>query len=665
MKEFSSQLKYEFLEPEKRKPVIISTALIEAKKQKLLVILRKYKEAIAWSIEDLKGISPSIRMHKILLEDNAKTSIEHQRRLNPVMKEVARKEVLKWLNAGFIYAISYSSWVSPVHVVPKKGGFTVIRNEKNELIHTRTVAGWRVCIDYRKFNTATRKDHFPLPFIDQMLDMLVRHPHFCFLDGYSGYNKIAIAPEDREKTTFTCPFGTFSFRRMPFGLCNAPGTFQRCMMSIFSDLAEEVMEIFMDDFTVYGSSFEQCLHNLGTVLQRCKYKNLDLNWEKCHFMVIEGIVLGHMISAAGLEVDQAKFSIIRNLMPPTTVKGIRSFLGHAGFYRRFIRDFSKIARPLCRLMEKDTEFYFDESCKKAFEEIKSRLVEAPIMVKPYWNREFEIMCDASDFVMGAVLGQKDEKVFKAIYYASKTFNEAQKKYSTTEKEMLTIVFACKKFRPYILGSHDVIHTDHAAIKYLMAKKEAKPRLIRWVQLLQEFDLEIKDKKGSDNVIADHLSRVEKAIIQEEIREIAENFPDEQLFQLSVQSPWYADIVNFLACGIMPPEFSYQQRKKLRTDSRYYIWDDPLLFKREADLIIRRCVPEGEKSKILQECHASPYGGHFAGDKTTHKILQSGFYWPTIFKDCFEWVKLCDQCQRMGNISKRPEIPLQGILVVQL
>ena len=192
-------------------------------------------------------------------------------------------------------------------------------------------------------------------------------------------------------------------------------------------------------------------------------------------------------------------------MPPTIVKEIRSFLGHVGFYRRFIRYFSKSARPLCRLLEKYTKFYFDESCHKAYEKIKSRLVEAPIMPKPDWNREFEIMCDASDFAMGAILGQKDEKVFKAIYYISKTFNEAEENYSTTEKEMLAIVFACEKFRPYILGSHVLIHTDHASIKYLMAKKEAKPRLIRWVLLLQEFDVEIKDKKGSDIVIADHLS----------------------------------------------------------------------------------------------------------------------------------------------------------------
>ena len=296
-------------------------------------------------------------------------------------------------------------------------------------------------------------------------------------------------------------------------------------------------------------------------------------------MVTEGIVLGHRIAEAGLEVDQAKVSIIKTLMPPTTVKGIRSFLGHAGFYRRFIRDFSKIAKPLCRLLEKDAKLNFDESYQISFEDIKSRLVEAPIMAKPGWNKEFEIMCDGGDYAMGVVLGQKDEKVFRAIYYSIKTFNEAQENYSTTEKEMLAMVFACEKFSPYILGSHVIIHTDHTAIKYLMAKKEVKPRLIIWVLLLQEFDLEIKDKKGCDNVIADHLSRVEKTIVKEEEKEVAENFPDKQLFQLSFQLPWYADIVNFLACGVMPPEFSYQQRKKLRTDNRFYIWDNPLLFTR--------------------------------------------------------------------------------------
>ena len=233
MKELPNQLNYAFLETKRERPVIILVALTESEEYKLLDTLKKYKKAIAWSIENLKGISPSICMHKILLEDNAKTFIEHQRILNPVTKEVIRKEVLNWLNACFIYAISNSPWVSTVHVVPKKGGFTMIQNEKNELILTRTVTGWRVCIDYKKLNTTTRTDHYPLPFINQMLDRLAGHPHYCFLDGYSGYNLIAIALEDQDKTTFTCPYGTFSFRRMSFELCNAPATFQICMMSMF------------------------------------------------------------------------------------------------------------------------------------------------------------------------------------------------------------------------------------------------------------------------------------------------------------------------------------------------------------------------------------------------------------------------------------------------
>ena len=199
LKELPEHLKYAFLQPKKGKSVIVSAGLTKLEEQKLLETLKKYKEVISWFIEDLKGISPSVCMNKILLEDNARTSIEHQRRPNPVMKEVVRKEILKWLNAGFIYAISNSPWVSPVHVVPKKGGFTMIRNEKNELIPTRTVTGWRVCIDYMKLNTVSKNDHYPPHFIDQMLDKLARHSHYCFLDGHSGYNQISIALEDQEK----------------------------------------------------------------------------------------------------------------------------------------------------------------------------------------------------------------------------------------------------------------------------------------------------------------------------------------------------------------------------------------------------------------------------------------------------------------------------------
>jgi hypothetical protein len=266
LKPLPSHLRYAYLGDASTLPVIIASDITTEEEKKLLGVLREHKTAIGWTIADIRGISPTLCMHKILMEDESKPSVEGQRRLNPTLKEVVRKEVLKLLDAGIIYPISDSSWVSPVHVVPKKGGITVEKNENNELIPTRLVTGWRVCIDYRKLNNATRKDHFPLPFIDQMLERLAGHSHYCFLDGYSGYNQIAIAPEDQEKTTFTCPYGTFAFRRMPFGLCNAPATFQRCMMAIFSDMVEKYIEIFMDDFSVFGDSFDDCLERLSLVL---------------------------------------------------------------------------------------------------------------------------------------------------------------------------------------------------------------------------------------------------------------------------------------------------------------------------------------------------------------------------------------------------------------
>ncbi|KAK1650134.1 hypothetical protein QYE76_067939 [Lolium multiflorum] len=264
----------------------------------------------------------------------------------------------------------------------------------------------------------------------------------------------------------------------------------------------------------------------GTALTRCEETNLVLNWEKCHFMVNEGIVLGHKISERGIEVDRAKVEAIEKMPYPRDVKGIRSILGHAGFYRRFIKDFSKISKPLTNLLQKDVPFVFDDDCKEAFETLKKALTTAPVVEPPDWNLPFEIMCDASDFAVGAVLGQRVDKKLNVIHYASKTLDAAQRNYATTEKELLAVVFACDKFRPYIVDSKVTIHTDHAAIRYLMEKKDAKPRLIRWVLLLQEFDLHIVDRKGADNPVADNLSRLEN--IAYDHVPVNDSFPNEQL-----------------------------------------------------------------------------------------------------------------------------------------
>ncbi|CAA7037213.1 unnamed protein product [Microthlaspi erraticum] len=587
------------------------------------------------------GISPTLCTHRIHLENESISSIEPQRRLNPNLKEVVKKEILKLLDAGVIYPISDSTWVSPVHCVPKKGGMTVIKNDKDELIPTRTITGHRMCIDYRKLNAASRKDHFPLPFIDQMLERLANHHYYCFLDGYSGFFQIPIHPNDQEKITFTCPYGTFAYKRMPFGLCNAPATFQRCMTSIFSDLIEEMVEVFMDDFSVYGSSFSSCLFNLCRVLSRCEETNLVLNWEKCHFMVKEGIVLGHKISANGIEV-------MMQLQPPKTVKDIRSFLGHAGFYRRFIKDFSKIARPLTRLLCKEVEFAFDADCLEAFELIKEALVSAPVVQAPDWDHPFEIM----------------------------TLDDAQSRYATTEKELLAVVFAFEKFRSYLVGSKVIVHTDHAALRYLMAKKDAKPRLLRWILLLQEFDLEIKDKKGVDNGVADHLSRMRV----EDLVPLDDSMPEEQLMSVRVleaveldrvcslndeKFPWYVDIVNYLVHKQIPKDLDAYKRKKLLRDASLYFRDEPYLYKRGSDGLFRRCIAEEEVSGVLEHFHGSTYGGHFAVFKTAQKVLQSGLWWPNLFKDAHSFISKCDPCQRMGNISRRNEMPQNPILEVEV
>nr|GFB70735.1 DNA-directed DNA polymerase [Tanacetum cinerariifolium] len=316
----------------------------------------------------LEGIDPEFFSHKILLEEDFSPKVKSQRRVNPKIYDVIKKEVEKLLDTGLIYPISDSPWVSPIHCVPKKGGMTVITNDKNKLVPTRLVTGLRVCIDYRKLNEATRKDHFPLPFMDQMLERLAGNEYYCFLDGFSGYFQIPIDPKDQEKTTFTCPYGTFAYKCMPFGLYNAPGTFQRCMMAIFHDMIEKTME------------------------------------EKSHFMVKEGIVLGHKISKKGIEVDKSKIKVISKLLHPTTVKGIRSFLRHAGFYRRFIKDFSKISRPMTHLLEKNSTFSFSNKRIQAFRTLKEKLTEASILIAPNWDQPFELMCNASDYAVGAVLG---------------------------------------------------------------------------------------------------------------------------------------------------------------------------------------------------------------------------------------------------------------------
>nr|GEV04624.1 reverse transcriptase domain-containing protein [Tanacetum cinerariifolium] len=409
-------------------------------------------------LSDIKGIDLEFYTQKILMEEDFKPAFQHPRRVNPKIYDVIIQEVLKLLDGGLIYLISDSPWVSPVHCLPKKGGFTLVENEENELILTRLVTGWRICIDYRKLNEATRKDHFPLPFMDQMLKRLAGNQYYCFLDGFSR-------------------------------LCNAPGTFQRCMMAIFHDMIEKTMEVVMDDFSVFRNSLQTCLSHLEKMLKRCKDTNLFLNWEKSYFMVKEGIFLGHKISKNGIEVDKDKVDVIAKLPHPTTVKGIQSFLGHVGFYQ-------------------------------------------------------------SDFAIGVVLGQRQEKHFRPIHYASKTMTEAKSNYTRTKMEMLAVVHAFEKFRSYLIMNKSIVYTDHSALKYLFAKKDSKARFLCWVLLLQEFTFKVINTKGAENLAADHLSQLENPHQNVlDPKEITKSFP---LKTLNLVSTYARKPLTFSRLATMDP-----------------------------------------------------------------------------------------------------------------
>nr|GEX71841.1 reverse transcriptase domain-containing protein [Tanacetum cinerariifolium] len=488
LKDLPPHLEYAFLEGDNKLPVIIAKELGDEDKSALIKVLKSHKRAITWKLSNIQGINPEFCTHKILMEEDYKPAIQHQRRVNPKIHDVIKKEVEKLLDTGLIYPLSDSPWVSPVHCVLKKCGFTIVENEENELIPTRLVTGWPVCIDNRKLNEATRKDHFPLPFMDQMLERLAGNEYYCFLDGFSRYFQIPIDPRDQEKTTFTCPYSTFAYRRMPFGLCNAPGMFQRCMLAVFHDMVEKTMEVFMDDFSVFGNSFENCLSRLDKMLQR-------------------------------IEVDKAKVDVIAKLPHPTTVK--------------------------------EYPVHFLRRLYQSFPNVKEKPTKAPILIAPNWDLPFELMCDASDFAIGAVLGQRHEKHFKPIHYASKTMTDAESNYTTTEKEMLAVVYAFKKFQSYLIVNKSIVHTNHFALKYHFAKKDAKARLLRWVLLLQEIDFKVLDTKGAENLAADHLSQLENPyenVLDQ--KEINKNFPLETLsmvtFRGDSSAPWFADFVNYHA-----------------------------------------------------------------------------------------------------------------------
>lgn len=624
-------------EGEEPRMIKIGSQLTREELEPYRALVMEYRDVFAWSYKDLKGIPPEVVQHNIPLIPGAIPIRQKERRMNPQLQLLVKAELEKLLQAGFIRPVEITDWVSPMVLVKKKNGKL------------------RVCIDYRKLNQATQKDHFPLPFINTILEEVAGHELYTFMDGYSGYNQISIHPEDYHKTAFTTPWGTFIYVVMPFGLCNAPSAFQRAMTHAFSDLLHTSMTVFIDDFSTQSSRDEH-LACVKESFERCRRTGIALNPDKIFLAVQRGVLLGYVVSKHGREPDPEKVKVIADLSPPTDVKGVQRTLGHIGWYREVIPDYATISLPINRLQQKAVKFEWSSECQEAFDTLKSKLSTFPVLTPPNWALPFHVYCDASSVAVGSALCQPTGENGKdhPIAFASRQLNPAEKNYTTTERECLAMVFSLKKFRHYLLLNQVVFFVDHMAIKYLVNKPDLSGRIARWVLLLEEFDYTVQYKPGRKHLQADHLSRLPG---EPNSTPIDDNLVDENLFLASSSPIWYHNIASFLQTQQLPPILSKNDRRKVRVNSRHFAIVGGRLYRRGIDGVLRRCVQESEIAPILSACHDSACGGHFSGTLTGQKVLRAGYYWPTLFRDAHDYTKRCDACQRYARNDLRMELPL--------
>ena len=442
------------------KRVRVSAELEKQFKEQLVQLLKEYRDVFAWTYTDMEGIDPKFYEHKINLKEGAVPVKQQRYRMNPNYAKQVKEEIDRLLRVGFIYPVEKATWISPIVIVPKK----------NMKI--------RVCVDYRRLNAATIPDPFPLPFTDSLLDEVAGKEMYTFLDGFSGYNQVKMAPEDRDKTAFITEWGVFVATVMMFGLKNAPATFQRMVQEIFYDYLTDFMKVFVDDFSVAGERAKH-LFQLRLCLQRCRDTRLKLNPAKCAFAVKSGILLGHIVSKEGLSIDPDKVKAIQEMKPPGNPKELERFMGKVKWHTRFVRYLAHVACPLYQLTRKDALFAWTAECQCSFELLKKMLTKAPVMVSPDWTKIFHVYTDASDRALGGTLMQERTIGYlQPIYYASKSMTKTEKNYNTTEREALGIIYAVAKFRHYLLGNKFVLHVDHQALIYIVNKASLVGKMAR-------------------------------------------------------------------------------------------------------------------------------------------------------------------------------------------
>lgn len=426
--------------------------------------------------------------HRIRLKENQEPIAQKRYRETKEKTEFISKEIDKLLEMGKIRE-SCSPWASPVTLAPKGETF-------------------RFCGDFRKLNQATIADAYPLPRIDELLEKYVTAKWFTSMDLAAGYNQIEMEEGDKEKTAIICSKGLYEYNVMPFGLNNAPATFQRMMDKLLGEYLNEFVVVYIDDIMIYSDTFEDHVKHIRMVLEKIKRANLILKLKKCKFGDRNIEFLGHVVGRDGLRPNPKKIEAIQKIEPPTDVKGIRSFLGLCSYYRKFVKDFSKIAKPLSTLVKKDVKFVWENKEQEAFDKLKACLMKYPVLQHPDFKKPFILITDASGEGLGAVLSQLDENGKEiVIAYASRTLRGAEINYPITEQECLAIVWAIQHFHKYLILKEFKIITDHSALKGLMNAKIPKGRRARWIMELQQYKFEVIHRAGKENKNADALSRL--------------------------------------------------------------------------------------------------------------------------------------------------------------
>ena len=619
--------------------------LTEYQEKKMNELVNRYQIVFAADDNDL-GRTKVIE-HSIPLDNNRPLK-QRPYRIPYALREECDRQI-KFMLENDVIRPSSSPWMSPVVLVKKKD------------------SSIRFCVDFRKLNEVTRKDTYPLPRIDEMLDKLHNATIFTTLDLQSGYWQIPIVEEDKEKTAFSAGQGLYEFNVMPFGLTGAPATFQRCMNYLLMDVSHAM--VYIDDIIVYSKNFEEHLPDLEEVLKILKKNGLKLKPSKCEWVKPKVTFLGHVVSAEGMTPDPENIAKVKTFPVPKSIKEVQRFVGLASYYRRFIKDFAMIAAPLHKLTSKESEFIWTEVHQKAFEELKQKLITPPILRFPNLSKPFLLMTDASGYALGAVLGQQDDKEKDhVIAYTSRGLKPHEKNYSTIEKELLAIVFGTKQFRHYIWSRKVILLTDHRPLQWLKGHGDPTSRLVRWMLQLQEFDIHFQYRTGKSNANADCLSRIENQIDPNSQKELSSVFSihDDNDFEILtiVKNTPNSNSIDMRREQDRDDELkeimkniANQNSDKTKVSSQFEI--DGGVLKFNSGGLLLYVVPKHQRKSLLLQYHDGILGGHLSTRKTLSR-LKKKYYWPTMQEDTKNWCKSCTMCLTRKDTNKLIKVPLKPI-----